>query len=231
MSVLAIDPKAHWITPEEQLDRLHLPTARTVSALSPPISAVAKMIAQYTGDDPVMHWYTAHSLLGMVSKEIPPLPKEINEIMDSKCPIYGDQTQADGSYLKVKDTHFLALVPKEFGTLNQLQRDILKPYAEREYSDKENPLRFRFTRAAHQAHADAAFPDTHWVLMTKDVLPESRNKSWEEQAALVRELSKESLANYQIPTLQQASVAITADMVATGERLYQQGNDQNGNIS
>ena len=87
-----------------------------------------------------------------------------------------------------------------------------------------------FGLKARQEHADVPFPDTHWMLITNDLLPGSRNKTWDEQVALVRALSQKAFVNYEIPTLQQSFAGITTDMVATGERRYQAGDDQNGNV-
>jgi hypothetical protein len=227
-----LDPKADWITPEEQLNRLYLPIAKEVSRLSALIPDVAKLVAQYAADEPVSSWYTAHYRLKSLPKKIPPLPRDIHDILDSKCPIYGDQVKADGTPYKIKDTHFLSLIPEEFGTINRLERDVLKPYGEKEYSEGENPLQIRyFWNVAREEHADASYPETEWVLMTNTVLPESRNKTWGKQVALVDALSQKALVKYEIPTLKQSFAAITTDMVATGERRYQSGNDQNGNVS
>jgi len=121
----------------------------------------------------------------------------------------------------------LYLIPKELGTLNHFESEILKPYGEANY--EENPLQFRyFWDAARQEHADVPFEDSHWVLMSKDVLPESRNKSWTEQAALVDDLRKKAFVNYEVPSLREAFAVMMLHKVATEESLYQAGNEQNG---
>src|SRR5947208_2590737 len=95
MSFLAVnplDPKAHWITPERQLGMLHLPIAQEVSEVSPLIFDLANIVAEYaTSDAWVTNWYKAHSLLGTLPAKVPPLPRHIDQILDSKCPIYSGQ--------------------------------------------------------------------------------------------------------------------------------------------
>jgi hypothetical protein len=171
----------------------------------------------------ITDWYRACSLLNALPERVPPAPCRMAKILDRKCPIHSDQKQ--------EDTHILSLIPEEFGTVNRFESDILRPYGEANYPEGENPLRFRhFWDDARQEHADVPFAPTHWVLMTKDVLPGSRSKSWDEQAALVNKLSRKALVDYEVPTLQQMFTAIATHKVATGESLYQAGNERNGNV-
>lgn len=220
------DPRNHWITPEEQLKRLLPPIVEAVSRLSPLIPHLAKIVAEYTGYEPALHWYLALKQLNALPKKIPPLPEDIYQILNGKCPIYGDQKKEDGTSYLVKDTHFLSLVPREFGSLKHLEGKILKPYGEKNYPEGQNPLQFRFfLDAARQQHGNTAFWETHWVLVTKDILPGSRNKSWSKHAAQVAALSRKALVNYKIPTLKESFTDIITHMVATGERRYQAAND------
>ena len=215
------NPRANWMTPEQQLKRLHLPIAVEVQTGSPLFPEIAKIVSLYAGaDESLTDWYRALSLLKALPERIPPLPQNIHEIMDSKCPIYGDQMQADGTFLKVKQTHLLSLVPEEFGTLEKLVTTILKPYAKKNYSSHENPLRFRqFPDRLTYLHAP--FLKTHWVLMTKDILPKSKGKSREDQAVLIDDLNRKAGVVYETPALNQCFVATIVHKVATGKSLYQ----------
>jgi len=176
------------------------------------------------------NWHTALKRLSVLPKKIPPLPKDIIGILESECPIHGDQNKPDGTPFLVKDTHVLYLIPEELGTLNHFESEILKPYGEEKYGDgDQNPLQFRFFwDAACQEHGDVPFEDSHWVLMSKDVLPESRSKSWMVQAALVDALAEKALVNYEAPSLREAFAVMMLHKVATGESLYQVGNNPNG---
>jgi hypothetical protein len=230
-SVQASNYKQDWITPGAQLKRLWMPVAKEIASLNILCPDIENMVAQSALDESVTNWYTALSRLRVRPDKIPPLPNHIGQTLDSNCPIYREQRKLDGTRYKVKDTHVLVLVPEEFGTVNQFERDVLKPYGEANYPANENPLQFRyFLNEARREHADKPFAPTHWILITKDPLPGSRDKSWNKQVDLVNALSQEALINYEIPTLQEAFAMITTHKVVTQESLYQAGNAQNGDV-
>lgn len=171
------------------------------------------------------NWYTALKKLGLGLGKIPPLPRLIHQILNSPCPIYANRKLQ----LKVKDTHFLTLVAQEFSSINQLE-DSLNCWGAQIYSAKRNPLRFQFFwEKARLQHGNTPFPETHWVLMTKDVLPESKEKTWDEKVELVSSLRRKSYIDYEIPTLQQSFAAIMTHRIATEEVLFQAGSHQNRN--
>ncbi|PIS02724.1 MAG: hypothetical protein COT85_01450 [Chlamydiae bacterium CG10_big_fil_rev_8_21_14_0_10_42_34] len=173
----------------------------------------------------LMNWYKALYRLNALPKKIPPLPNHIHHILESKCPIYGDPKKEDGTNVKVKDTHVLYLIPKEFKSLNYFEREILKPYGQTNCKD-QNPLQFYiFDDNDRREHGDKPFADTHWVLMSKDVLPDSKNKSWATLTGLVESLARKNCVDYEIPTLQEAFAVMMLHKVATGERLYDAGNE------
>ena len=57
--------------------------------------------------------------------------------------------------------------------------------------------------------------ESHWVLMSRDVLPGTRDKSFSEQCAILARFE-----NFRVPTLLEAAVCIFMEHVATGNRLY-----------
>ena len=59
-----------------------------------------------------------------------------------------------------------------------------------------------------------------WVLMTRDVLPNSRSKSYQDQCQLVADLAKSSGQSYEVPNLIEAVTSIFMEYVKTGNRLY-----------
>jgi hypothetical protein len=255
-----LDPRADWITPEEQLLRFATPLAKgrmyenrmrvtrefdklpkhlinrieesaarsmidysKLPNLSEQSSRRVKSLFNLTSEkwiEPqplpteLTDWYKACSLLKSLPKTVPEAPRLTYQILNNK-----------------KVPLSLSLVPEEFGTLNQLERDILKPYGEEKYPKDENPLRFRcFWDAAREEHGNVPFAPTHWVAAMEDVLPESRNKNWNEQVAVVDALSQATFVEYKIPNLQQLFSIYITSVVAKGKRLYQAGNEQNGNI-
>jgi hypothetical protein len=157
-------------------------------------------------------------------------------------PIYGDLEQPDGRYLTLEDTHFLALIPKELGSLVDFKEKILKSYIDKEWppgdltpieaqSDYqiEHALQFHFPHYLGITCGESFF-DTHWVLITKNVIPDSTNKTWEQQNALVESFRQRVGVDYHIPTVQQAVVAIISwkltnieksDVSYVQKRLYE----------
>lgn len=206
-----LDLNAHWITPEEQLMRLHLLFATQISNIVPMIILdVAKIIAQYEIDDSLTNWYTALKCLKVPLTKIPPLRLDIRQFLNRQCPIYG-------SSYKIKDTHFFILVPKEYGDIDKFEREMLRPYGQQEYGEsRDNPFQLRhFWDKARTQHGRTPFPDTCWGLMTKEKLPGSIYKTWEDKVALIEAINKKAFTDYETPTLQQILVTITTDMVAT----------------
>lgn len=166
------------------------------------------------------NWYTAHRKLGWRCRKIPPLPRFIYQIMNSICPIYGHQKRPDETRLKVKDTHFLSLLPKELGTINQFERD-LKRYEMQVYPSKATSLQFHhFWYPARQEHGDKLFPETQWVLMTQKELPKSSWTTWADKVKLVGALKNRSYVEYEIPTLQQGFAAIATNIIANEEQVH-----------
>ncbi len=77
-------------------------------------------------------------------------------------------------------------------------------------------LRYRYiSHDVSRIHWDTEVERSHWVLMTKDVIPGSRNKTREEQKALVKRVP-----NYQFPSALEAAVVIFMHTYKTGSFIY-----------
>ena len=218
-----------WISPEEQLERLSLYIAKKISDVSGLIFPIAHLVAKYGEiDDSAMEWHRALVILAQTNpkvfpQKIPPLPTDIFEILYSRCLISRDKKKPDGTFFKIKESHVLSLILEEFGTLAQLEKDILKPFGEANYPQNENPFHFRsFENLC--GNQQTAPMRTHWVLMSKDVLPGTKGKGYRRQEALVDSLSRKSLVAYRIPTLLQTFATFAIHKIATGESLYSDGN-------
>ncbi len=109
-----------------------------------------------------------------IKVEEPPLPPDIEDILKSACPFFPGK--------QVEQTHFLTLVPAGINT-DKLEKLTGHPkkgnrigffgrHCSTHYSEKFNYLDKTISK------------QTHWVLMPHEVVPESRNKSWEEQKTL-----------------------------------------------
>jgi hypothetical protein len=176
---------------------------------------------------PLTHWYTALELLGALPDTIPALPSNIGEILKGKCPIYQDQLKPDGSSYQVSDTHSLYLIPA--GTLTELE-SLVSAYGQQTLHANPNPFQFLYFCGGAREAANVRLKEHQWVLISNDVLPGSRCESYPRQAQMVADLSAKSLVNYEVPSLREAVGAIFLHKVATGESLYQAGNEQNNHL-
>ena len=61
---------------------------------------------------------------------------------------------------------------------------------------------------------------SHWVLMTRDVIPDSRNKSYKDQKALMRSYAEKTGQPYELPTALEAATCILMEHVKSGQRFY-----------
>ena len=126
--------------------------------------------------------------IGDVGK-VPPLSPRIHEVLKSQSPFWPEKT--------VKETCILVLIP---ATVNgkPLTLRILGPLVEA--SSKGNQTGFRnISTSCLSGFGDTPVKESHWVLMTKNVLPESRNQGYAFQKELVEK------AGYKIPGLVEAS--------------------------
>lgn len=223
-----------WSTPARELDRLHTPFVREMgdaASLSRAPIDVLGIVAEYGG---LPFWYTALERLDLLQRRIPALPRHIHQILKGKCPLpkrAGQELKPDGTPWKVSDTHSLYLIPA--GTLNDLEtrasnygRKAINAHGERLYPN-ENPFGFRyFVDAVRQEHGDVSF-EAEWILMSNDVLKGSRSQSWNDQVKIIQNLSREAFVEYQVPSAKQAFGFMILHKVATGESLYQSGNERN----
>ena len=146
--------------------------------------------------------------------EVPPLSANIHEILQSPCPINGKDN-------KVADTHMLVLIPATFNgqpmTLKSLG-ELAKKY----FSASHTGYRF-IMPAIVQELGDKSIDKSHWVLMTKDVLPGSKNKSYGEQQKIVAELAEKSLISYEVPEALESAVCILSQYFDSNIRLFSDG--------
>jgi hypothetical protein len=138
----------------------------------------------------------------------PSLPDDIDEILHSTCPFSGNEDT------KVKDTHMLVLIPAtvdgEKLTLDKLEQLIPN-------SKEGNKATYRSYGRTKDEHGRAEVGQSHWVLMTRDILPGSRNKTYNDQKELVQLYSDQ---DYVVPDAIEAAVCILMEFVASGVHLY-----------
>jgi hypothetical protein len=143
----------------------------------------------------------------------PDLPGDMDDILDSTCPFWPEK--------QVKDTHLLVLMPatvdgKPF-TLNLLRELIESP---KRHSGGHG-TKYGYYSDATKAQIGNNSPDrSYWLLMTRDVLPGSRDKSYRDQKKLIAGHAKRTGLPYELPKALEAAAAILTHHVRDGERLY-----------
>ncbi len=116
-----------------------------------------------------------------------------------------------------KDSLMLVRLPK---TLNGgLTLKSLGELAKKYFSASDTGYRFIWS-ALIQENGDKSIDKSQWVLMTKDVLPESRNKSYGEQQKIVADLAKKSLISYEVPEILESAVCILSQYFGSNIRLF-----------
>jgi hypothetical protein len=147
---------------------------------------------------------------GEVGEE-PALPDDIDAILQSRCPFWSEK--------QVKDTHLLVLIPAEVDgesfTLDRLGELIECP------KNSGHRAQYRYYDDATKAQIGAAFPATsYWLLMTRDILPASRNETYANQIKLVTAHANRTGLPYEPPKALEVATAILMHHVRDGERLY-----------
>jgi len=140
---------------------------------------------------------------------VPDIPEGMAEILKAPCPFNPEK--------QVKDTHMLVLIPQTVDgkpfTLNLLQ-ELIQKHKEKEASRFEI-----YSDQVKNELGDKQCEEAHWILMTKDVIPGSRNKTYDEQKQLVKE-KREGV--YELPSAIEAAASILMHYFKTNEHLYGQ---------
>ena len=144
----------------------------------------------------------------------PDLPADMATILDGPCPFWPNKL--------VKDTHLLVLIPATVGgvpfTLNQLGELIQHP------KNGGHRTKYRFYGdLVREQIGEASPPSSYWLLMMRDILPDSRYKTYDAQKALVAAYASKLGLPYEMPHALEAAAAILLHHAREGERLF--GND------
>ena len=139
----------------------------------------------------------------------PLLPANIEKILNEPCDFWPSK--------KVKETHLFVLIPntvngKSF-TMNYLGELIQKPK-----SGHFTKYRY-YGDHSREAVGDKSY-SSHWVLMTRDIIPGSECENYSKCCELISNHSKKTGRPYELPHLLDATTSILMHYVKTGERLY-----------
>lgn len=146
---------------------------------------------------------------GEIGQE-PPLPQNIYKILNSPCPFWLGK--------KIEETHFLVLIPE---TVNEktLNFETLKELVQAPKAGHATKFDYIDT-SFNKPDGNQSTVKSHWVLMTRDVIEGSRNKSYEAQKVLMSELNTKKGMNYEFPSLLDAAICIFMRYVSSGKRLF-----------
>ena len=136
----------------------------------------------------------------------PPLPGNIDQILNSPCPFWPGKI--------VAETHVLTLIPKTVNgqplTLDSLGELIQHP-------KQGTAMRYSsYEEEVQEECGNMSVENSHWVLMTRDVIPNSRNKSYEDQKKLIAKAGN----GYTVPAILDATASILMAYFAKGWQLY-----------
>ncbi len=131
----------------------------------------------------------------------PPLPPNIQEILEAPCPFFEGK--------KVKDTHVLTLIPKGI-TIEKLQTLTSK-------AKEGHRTKFRADEVVWEDYKNVSVPETRWILATTNVIPGSQGKSWEEQEEMAKPYKDQG---YEIASVVDLLMSIVLPYVKTGTRAY-----------
>lgn len=166
---------------------------------SPIVDLVVSYLEVFSGRASIFGKNEWDTLCGRVALA-PSLPSDIEQIWQSPCPVFPGK--------RICETHVLVYLPllvdKKPLTLNSFG-EIAKRYFPK---NEAGYTKFYCGKLDADALGDRPNERSSWVLMTKDVIPGSRKKSYAEQQTLVTDLAAKAFAPYEVPMTLEASVCI-----------------------
>ena len=138
--------------------------------------------------------------------DIPPLPSNINEILESPCLFHPNK--------KVWETHLLTLIPKTVDgkpfNLNLLNELIQHP-------KEKDPMYLEIcSEDIKKGFGDAEVEKPYWILMTKSMPSDSTYKTYDQQKRLIQNRD-----GYELPGILEAVTSILMHYFKTDEKLYE----------
>ncbi len=118
---------------------------------------------------------------------------------------------------KEKECLMLVRLPKTLD--GRLNLQTLGKLASRYFPNSGTGYRHTWSRMVDEI-GNQSIDQSYWVLMTKDILPDSRNKSYSDQQKMVADLADKSLLHYEVPTMLEAVTCILAHYFKSANRLF-----------
>lgn len=141
------------------------------------------------------------------------LPETIGNILKSPCIAFPGKT--------LMETHMLVWIPEFICgkklTINSFDK-LLKQTIE--FSKNQKGCRV-IRHEIVELEGDKPF-ESGFVLLSKDVLPNSQNKTYVDQQVLVESLNKDGIEGYRIPMLGEAIICTIAEYLKSGKYLLRE---------
>lgn len=140
----------------------------------------------------------------------PALPEGIAEIMEGDCPIWPGK--------KVSETHRLVLMPE---TVNgkPLTLNSFSEIGQKKSFSSENGYRYIWNEIVKEI-GDTPIGKSYWVLITKELIPESLGKSYDDLQTVLADLSGSSSSDYEAPLALEAAVFLLTQYFEGGTPLF-----------
>jgi hypothetical protein len=197
MTISPVDSRSHWIPPKELYRWLNSPYQADLELVFPhPLAKIISQYADYNLGKNGKNWYVALIRLGVLPDRIPPLPLNINETLDRDCPMHLNRPNLDGTYKKIKDTHFLCLIPA--GRIDTLAERKFGAWHKCPYLSA-----FHYGPALHDPDM-TSFNEPEWVLIANILLPGSENMDYAEQDWIANRFVETTDIPYEIPSIKHA---------------------------
>jgi V8-like Glu-specific endopeptidase len=132
----------------------------------------------------------------------PPLPPNINEILNGPCPIWPDK--------KMHETHLLTLIPQSVNG-KPLTLKALGELVQESHSGKTTKYRFFYLGQ----FIDQPTQVTHWTFLTRNMIPDSQYKTLDVHRRLIGQYR-----GYEVPNILDTAVAFFMEYIQNKNRLY-----------
>jgi hypothetical protein len=142
---------------------------------------------------------------------VPDLPADINEILAADCQLFPEK--------KVWETHMLVLIPETVDnkplTLTSLGELVKKP------KDTSGcPSEYGTFSEDVTDECKTQSIQSHWVLVTKDVIKGSRNQPYARQKQMVAEIASRTGIPYEVPSARDMAVCLFMHHVTSGKHFF-----------
>ena len=140
------------------------------------------------------------------------LPEGIIETLRQECPVNRGR--------KIGETHILALVPSTAKEQNLTLNSLGKMVQDLGHFPSSTNAYHYMSPEVTRIYENTPPASPHWVLMTKGLLPNSRNKNYVEQEALVKAIAEQSRLPYEVPHLLDSAVCLFMHYLTKKVKLF-----------